>query len=305
MKCYLSYTDDNKEFVTTEIIPILKELLVEFSIKLTYFDNKDDMKYSYENNLKYSYNEIFQSDFVIYYYDRSNQKQNLEIGYSLGRFKPILILKERETSINDWSFSVIEHCDLNFPFASTSLRYLKISISRIIERVRLNNDLDISNEIFTYHQTNNIETKLIALHTGIENEDIYEELKFTYQFIEFVNNIIEKPDIKLLKASKGSFSTLFSIDVKSWVELLEKIIFFIPELKKKKLERLKIDAEIEKIYSETRSLNVDTNIKQAEAFFSLLNKCQEIGIQIQMDENLLISLNQDGILSFKKPPQHE
>lgn len=40
---------------------------------------------------------------------------------------------------------------------------------------------------------------------------------------------------------------LIEIDFKSWAELLEKIIFIIPELKKRKMERLRVEAEIDKI----------------------------------------------------------
>ncbi|GHT61839.1 hypothetical protein FACS189451_04750 [Bacteroidia bacterium] len=40
---------------------------------------------------------------------------------------------------------------------------------------------------------------------------------------------------------------MIEIDFKSWAELLEKIIFIIPELKKRKMERLRVEAEIDKI----------------------------------------------------------
>lgn len=115
-------------------------------------------------------------------------------------------------------------------------------------------------------------------------------------------------EIVLIETTKGSFNSFFSIDFKSCADLIEKILFFIPEWRKKKAVTLKIKAETEKIIAETNHLNTTSKIaeeklkiEQAKFMFNLFLKYKELGVKIQIDDDLLLTLKPDGSLLIKKP----
>jgi hypothetical protein len=209
---------------------------------------------------------------------------------AIGGNKPILVV------INDNT--------LDIPNEIKQLNIIQFSESKLNEFVPLFMDTIrrmteevINKNIYTHNEL----SKIIGINVGFEKSDFEKELRFTLDFIQFIKSITKEPSINLVHSAKGSFKSLISIDLKSWAELVEKFLFFIPELKKKKLERLQIEADIEKTKAETKSINVKSNIEQAEAFVNLLDKYQSLGVKIQIDKNLLITQDENGQLTFSQP----
>ena len=151
-------------------------------------------------------------------------------------------------------------------------------------------------------------SKLVGISVGTNTTDIEQEFLFTGEFIKLIKKLTAAPEIELIDISKGSLKSLLRIDFKSWTELLEKIIFILPETRKKNAEAFKIKAEAAmilaqagKLQAETHKLFTDADMQQRDAFTSLLEKYKRLGFKIQLDKELTIALNEKGEINLYKP----
>jgi hypothetical protein len=286
-KCFISYAQVDVDFVYDNIRYIVKELGIDI------WDEGERILPGATISESIVYG-IKQSDIVIFLLDRRSSLINFEVGVALGNNKPVLAI------IDEYKYDVPSNLrHLNY------LAYRGDNLNTFRERLRtsINNILEtvIDKAVFA----DNTDTKIIGISVGSDRDDFAGQLAFTSAFIDFIKYITDKPQIRLIQTSKGSLKSLISLDLKSWAELVEKILFFIPELKKRKLDRLKVEAEIRKSDAETNQINVNTKIKQAEAFLDIAERYQKLGFKIQIDNDLLILQSQDGQLTFKQPPRIE
>jgi hypothetical protein len=291
IKCFLSYAHVDKEFVLRTILPLLEKN----NLNVWLDTNKIDFDDSIINQV---IKGIRDADIVISILNMRSTYVNLELGAAIGINKPILAL------VNDeyWSETPNDLKSIHI------LRYNKNQLDTLQEKLesQIRNITEQVIDKSTFQQfSQNKENKIIGLSVGTDLDDFELELKFTIDFIQFVKDNTNDAEITLIQPSKGSLKNLVKIDFKSWAELLEKLIFIIPELKKRKTDRMKVEAEIGKINAETRDINIGTNIKQAQAFADLMEKYQKLGIKIQIDDDLLITQNSEGLLTFKEPKKLE
>jgi hypothetical protein len=150
--------------------------------------------------------------------------------------------------------------------------------------------------------------RVVGISVGQDSFDIERQLRFTVDFLALIQEISGSRDLRLVQTRKGSFSSFFTLDLKPWAELIEKILFFIPEWKKRKAQNLKIHAEIKKIEAETNQLNTNTKIaerraqiEEAGAMLELLEKYQALGVRIQFGEEVLVSVDERGLINVDKP----
>lgn len=150
--------------------------------------------------------------------------------------------------------------------------------------------------------------RVIGISVGKSNCDIERQFRFTVDVLALIQKISGSKDLQLLQTRKGSFSSFFTLDLKPWAELIEKILFFIPEWKKRQAENLRIQAELRKIEAETNQLNRNTaiaerraKIEQASAMLELLKKYEDLGVKIQFGERILVSVDETGLISVDKP----
>jgi hypothetical protein len=68
-------------------------------------------------------------------------------------------------------------------------------------------------------------------------------------------------------------------------------------LKKKKLENLKIEADIERTKTETEILELEKMNK----FADILEKYQKLNINIQIDSQLIIAQDRQGVITIREP----
>lgn len=281
---FVSYAGVDISFMQENIIPLLSEIECD----IWFFPEKMDMGNTISETL---IKGIKKSDLVISLINSKSIYTHFEIGAAFGNNKPVLAIIDKEHEV--------------YTFLN-QLRYLRYNESwefkgQFIEVIK---EL-LENVINKNNFTINKRKKIIGIQVGHLNENFEEDLKFTSEFIDLIKEFTENPKVKLLETSKGSFKTLISLDPKSFTELLEKIIFIIPELKRRKSERLKVDAEVDKIKAETRSINADTDIKQAEAIISLFERYTNNGVKIQIDKQLLISQDENGLIVIKTPNKTE
>ena len=281
--CFISYAHVDTVFIYDNIIPILENLDVDVWIA----GEKVEYGYSLFDAI---IEGIKKSDFIITLLNTRSTFVNLELGTALGNAKPVIaILRENYELPSDLlHLNQIRYNGNNYQ--DFQLRLTK-SVRTIADNV-------IDKGTFSYNRG----TKILGIKAG-NGGDFTNQLAFTFELLSFIQQVIYNPEINLIQSSKGSFKSLVSLDLKSWAELLEKILFFIPELKRRKAERLKIEADVEKTRVETRKIDTETNIQQANAFVDLLERYQKLGIRIQIDDDLLITQNENGQLTFKKPDQ--
>ncbi len=289
--CFISYAQVDVHFVYDKILPVLKDLQVNTWVASENIKPGDSF---IETTIK----GIKQADLIICFMNKKSTFVNFEIGAAFGNNKPIIAIANEPWEINPFTSQV------------TFLQYVNADIFEKKLRNVVNNTID--SVIDKSNFTENKSKKILGIQVGLEESNYEDELRFTTEFIELIKVWTDQKTIELMQTGKGSFKSLISLDLKSWAELLEKIIFIIPELKMRKSKRFIIDAktertkaETERIKAETRKLDTDTNIKQAEAFVDLLEKYQKLGIKIQVDNDLLITQNSNGQLELKKPNQDE
>ncbi|MEO7310718.1 MAG: toll/interleukin-1 receptor domain-containing protein [Chitinophagaceae bacterium] len=286
-KCFISYAQVDTDFVYENIIPILERLQIDIWVA----GEQIKQGYSIQETI---IDGIRQSDLVICFLNRRSTFVNFEIGAALGNNKPVLAI------VNEYEFDIpSDFRYLNY------LSYNENNLRGFPERLR--NSIEIISETVIDKATfaYNPNTKIIGISVGSDSNDFAGQLSFTSAFIDFIKYITDEPVINLLQTSKGSLKSLVSLDLKSWAELVEKIIFFIPELKKRKQDRLKVEADIRKTDAETNQINVNTKIRQAEAFLDIAERYQRLGFTIQIDDDLLILQSPNGQLTFKQPPRIE
>jgi|GEM_PF-3125455 len=288
IKCFLSYAHADQKFVKEEIAPVLSE----FGLDVWVDYEKIEWGAFIANEILEG---IRQAQIVITIFNRRSTYMNFEIGAALGQGKPILAIVKDEYIPTD-----LMH--LNF------LRYLGPGKQAFHHRLRQAIGI-ITNNLIDAAVVEAARTdRIIGIEIGLDSIDIEKELRFTADFLSLIKELTGSPDLSFIQTRKGSFTSFFSLDPTAWAELVEKIIFFIPEWKKKKAENLKIIAETKKIEAETNHINTNTRIaeerlriEQSEAMLRLFEKYKEHGIKVQFGDEMLLSLDPAGILTVQEP----
>lgn len=290
--CFMSYAHGDSRRITAYIRPLLDEL----GIELWKPNLEEDFSNSFFDRMVEG---IRQSDFVLVILNHYYSFVDFELGAAIGCNKPIIAVALEKSEIHDFSILSGRSKYITFYYLATkdekeSQIGLRKLIANVVESI-------IDKSTFADNPTK----KLVGISVGTGSDDFGGQLAFTIAFIDFIKLLTNNPEIGLIQTSKGSLKSIISLDLKSWAELLEKVLFFIPELKKRKLDRLKVEAEIKKTDAETNKINIETKILQAQAFLDIAERYQELGFNIQIDDDLLITQDQDGRLTFKQPPRIE
>lgn len=287
--CFVSYAQVDSAFVYDNLIPALNNLDVDILIP----GEQVDFEYTLFDAIVEG---IKKADFVVTLVNPRSTYVNLEIGVALGNAKPIIAVTNGYYELPS---ELLNLKYIRFDNYQDFLRVISFAVENVLDNV-------IDNATLAYNKR----VKIIGIQVSSGNRNFPAELEFTLEIVDFIQQIIGDSRINFVQSSKGSLKSLISIDLKSWAELLEKIIFFIPELEKRKSERVKIEvemdkmrAETEKIKAETRQVDVETGIKQTEAFLNILEKGEKLGLKLQVDNDLLVTQNQNGQLIFKVPKQ--
>lgn len=295
LKCFLSYAQGDKDFVREEIAPVLYDLGMDLWLHSKHIASFSSIQ---EEIMK----GIRQAHIIVAVFNKRSGSAyvNFEVGVAIGQNKPTLAIV-RDHEIIPFGVSRISI----LRYSETDKQAFNLKLRRAVKIIS-NNLIDKS--VLVEAETG----KVIGISIGIDNFDVEQELRFTADFLSLIKKVSGSREPALVQTRKGSFTSFFSIDLKSWAELIEKLIFFIPEWQKRKAENLKIHAEIKKIEAETNNLNTDSRIteerlkiEQAKAMLELLEKYKALGIKIQFGNEILLSLEKNGLLSISKPESFE
>ena len=281
MQCFISYAHSDRETVRENIVPILEELRINCWLDENEISPGD-------NVLNLVFEGIKRADFILAYFNGHSSYVNFEIGSAIGQNKPVIMV------LNDKHKYPLDirnfHC---IYYNKKNIQELRNNLQRAIHAIQ-ENVIDKSD--ITLNRNKN----LIGIKIGTISRDYKKELRITADLIDFLEDLSNNTSIRVVQTSKGSLKSLLSIDFESVTKLVEKIIFLIPELKKRKNENLKIEAEIRKIDAETENQMTETQIKQANALLDIIERSQKLGLKLQLAEDLLL-LNGDNILRIKEP----
>lgn len=293
LKCFLSYAHADQQFVREEIVPILSTLGMEVWVD---YEQIEWGAFIPDAILK----GIRQAHVIVAVLNRRSTYMNFEVGAALGQNKPTLAIvrdyQEIPLDLRHISFLKYSEADKQSFFRSLS-HAIEVVTNNLIDKAVIEAAED---------------DKIIGISVGTERFDVERELRFTADFLNLVKEISGAQELSLIQTSKGSFTSFFSIDLKAWAELVEKVLFFVPEWQKKKAENLRINAEIKKLEAETNKINSDCRIaevrlkiEQAEAMMNLLAEYKELGIKVQIGDEVLLSLSPTGLLDIKEPERLE
>lgn len=293
LKCFLSYAHVDREFVREEIVPVLLDFGVDVWVD---YQQIEYGSFIVDTILK----GIRQADIIIAVFNRRSTLMNFEVGAAIGQNKPTIAIVRSYQDIP----SDLKHISF-LRYSEKEKKGFNINLRKTIGII---SDNVIDKSIYELAE----KRKVIGIRVGFDKIEIEKELRFTADFISLLKEITGSSEIALIETTKGSFKCFISIDFKSWATLIEKILFFIPEWRKKKAETLKIHAETKKIEAETNHINTTSKIaddklriEQAEATVNLLLKYKELGVKVQIDNDLLLTLNPNGQLSIKEPEKLE
>lgn len=111
----------------------------------------------------------------------------------------------------------------------------------------------------------------------------------------------------------GSFGAWVSSNLTSITNLVEKIVFFIPEWRKKNAERVKIEAEAELLLAQADKINADAEEtrrdsarKDAEALLDMIARSRNMGLtRVTIGNRLRIEADEKGHVTIGVPEEKE
>jgi hypothetical protein len=288
LKCFLSYAHVDKDFVLGEIAPVLREFGLQVWVDHEQIRIGESIQDAVMKGIR-------EAHFIVAVLNRRSTYVNFEIGAAMGQAKPTLaVLREKDVPSDLLGFSYLRWIDSYDEGFRHNFRHA-------IE-VITHNPIDET----IYNAAEN--ERIIGISIGQGNTDIEKQLRFTVDLLALLQEISGSEEIQLVQARKGSFSSFFSLDLRPWAELVEKVIFFIPEWKKKKLENLQIQANLEKtnaekeqIESTTRINERQAQIEQAGAMLDLLERYKALGVKVQFGQEVLLSVDETGLIKAEKP----
>ncbi len=92
--------------------------------------------------------------------------------------------------------------------------------------------------------------------------------------------------------------------MKAWAKLIEKLVFFWPELKKRGAETKLLEAQTRKELADAADKETDTKIKQVNALFDTFERARDLGITVQFDGDVILK-NDNNLIEIKKPMRIE
>ncbi len=292
LKCFLSYAHVDKDFVYHEIVPVLKELGLDVWLDYERIPIGDSIQDAIMKGIR-------EAHLIVAVLNRRSTYVNFEVGAAIGQTKPTLaVLREQDLPSDIMAISYMRWLD------SQDAQF-RDQFRRAIEVITHN---PIDETIYTAAENE----RIVGISIGQYNTDIEKQLRFTVDILALLQEISGTRDIQLVQARKGSLSSFFSLDLRPWAELIEKVIFFIPEWKKRKLENLQIQAELDKAYAEKEQIESTTRInerqaqiEQAGAMLDLFERYKTLGVKVQFGEKILLSVDESGLINVEKPERLE
>lgn len=292
LKCFLSYAHVDKEFVHHEISPILRELGLDVWVDYERITIGSSIQDAILKGIR-------EAHLIVAVLNRRSTYVNFEIGAAIGQAKPTLaVLREQEVPSDLMGLSYLRWVD------SYDVQFRK-KFRHAIEVISHN---PIDETIYKAAENE----RIVGISIGHKNTDIEKQLRFTVDILALLQEISGTRDIQLVQARKGSFTSFFSLDLRPWAELIKKIIFFIPEWKKKKLQNLQIQADFDKTIAEKEQIESTTKINERQAqieqegaMLDLLERYKSLGIKVQFGEKVLLSVDESGLVNIEKPERIE
>ncbi|WP_319587809.1 hypothetical protein [uncultured Desulfobulbus sp.] len=153
----------------------------------------------------------------------------------------------------------------------------------------------------------------ISIELFSKNLDAVKAFEFSGRLLEALQNISPIRDGRISEVRVGSLGAWIASNLKDVTTLVEKIIFIIPEWKKKTAECVKIEAEAElllaqaeKTRAEAEEIRRNSIRKDASGLFDLLSQHESIGsTRLTIGNKIKIESDENGRISIGVPKEYE
>lgn len=151
--------------------------------------------------------------------------------------------------------------------------------------------------------------RTISIELFSKDLDAIEAIKFIYGALECLSGIEKIENSFFKEVRTGSLGAWISTNLQTITNLIEKLIFIVPEWKKHNAERVKLEAEAgltrakaEKCNAEAHAIRGETFRRNAEKLFDLLQRGKQIGpARLTLGDKIRIEVDADGIISIGAP----
>ena len=268
------------EFV---ILPVLDE--TDYIIR-TIADATPEYESVYDLTVKL----VKDSDLLITNISNFNANNSYELGLAHAWGKPTIIFSEKIENVPP-NFARMPLISTNFAEISgseSSDKLKKVLFTKIRAIEKEKGLIDKTTKRFS------LSGKLVSIHFDSKPIDPVVSFRHVSELLKCFEEILGHRDFKLVEIHNNSLNSIIELSLSDIATLIEKIIFFIPEWRKKNAEIMRINAQTRKIEVETANIESATNKNEAETLINLLKSHRELGYKrITFGNKLIIDYTDD------------
>jgi len=144
--------------------------------------------------------------------------------------------------------------------------------------------------------------KTVGIEILSRKIDVIRAFTFIGQFLEYFCREGQPASLQIEELRTGSVGAWIRSGVEPITQLIEKIIFLIPEWKMKLARGEKIRAQAEKIRAQAEYIKSETKRNEVSGFLEVIDKAQELGLtRITLGDQLKIETKPDNVLEIGPP----
>jgi hypothetical protein len=247
---------------------------------------------------------IRSSDLVIAELSRMNQNVLYELGLAHGWGKDTVVLSQRLERIPfdvASRYHVLVYSDEE-PSVTAIRGRLEHLFSEIERAPRSLADPAID-RIVDLNST-------LAVELLSEQASAIQLTQYLSSLLSTLNQVSPLPDATFQEVRTGSLGAWISTEIGSLVSLIEKIIFFLPEWRRRDVERVRIEAETELLQAQARltraqadEVRRESDRRDAALLLKVIQKSRSLGpMRLTLADRLQIETDDDGIVTVGPSP---
>ena len=250
---------------------------------------------------------IRRSQLFICFLSRSNPNVLYELGLAHAWGIPTLVLTEAMESVPfdiSTKYPVLIYSD-----SPDSYEWFRGRLIEFLSRMERQRPSLLAPSYRRYLDTR----RAISIELFSPKIDAIRASSVLHDVLSILDKIEPLKGAKLDEVRVGSFGAWVSSNLTSITNLVEKIVFFIPEWRKKNAERVKIEAQAEVLLAQADKLNAeaeearrDSARKDAKALLDMIVSSRNMGLtRVTIGNRLRIESDEKGHVTIGVPEEKE
>ena len=153
----------------------------------------------------------------------------------------------------------------------------------------------------------------ISIEVFSQDVDALDVLGHTYRLLRALADLEDLHGVTIQEMRTGSLGTWLAANIDKVTSLVEKLVFFVPEWKKKMAGKIRIDAEsdllrarAEYVRAQADEVRMESNRKNAEALLEVLRATQDVGAtRLTLGDMLSLETRDDGSIWIGPPSEDQ